>query len=69
MNLGDDGKNYALGSRTVACIGIADNLEEAREISLKGVNAISGGGLWHRTDVASAGHIAKSVEHMNKIRS
>ena len=68
MSLGDDGKNYALGSRTVACVGLADNLEEARELSLKGVNAVTGGGLWHRTDVASAEHIGKSVEHMKKIR-
>jgi phosphoribosylamine-glycine ligase len=69
MKLGDDGKSYALGSRTVACVGMADNLEEARELSLKGVNAVSGGGLWHRTDVASAAHIGKSVAHMKNIRS
>ena len=67
MELRDDNKNYALGSRTAACVGIADSIEEAREVSLKGVNAISGGSLWHRTDVASTAHIAKSVEHMKKI--
>jgi phosphoribosylamine--glycine ligase len=69
MSVGDDGRNYALGSRTVACVGIAGSLEEAREISLKGVNAVTGGGLWHRTDVASAAHIGKAIEHMKRIRS
>jgi phosphoribosylamine--glycine ligase len=69
LNLGEDGMNYALGSRTVACVGIAGNLEEARELSLKGVGAVTGGGLWCRSDVASKEHIGKSIEHMRKIRS
>ena len=68
MKAGDDGKNYALGSRTVACLGIGDSIEEARETSLKGVKALTGGALWCRGDVASKQHIDKSVKHMKQIR-
>lgn len=64
-----DGRYYALGSRTVACVGVAESIEEAREISLRGVKAITGGGLWHRTDVASREHIGRSIDHMKKIMS
>jgi len=62
-----DGKNYALGSRTVCCIGIADSIEAAREISLEGINSITGGALWYRKDIASREHIQRSVEHMGEL--
>jgi hypothetical protein len=45
-----DGKTYTLKSRTVGVLGIGDTIEEARNISLEGINAISGGALWNRTD-------------------
>jgi len=63
-----DGKNYALGSRTVCCIGIAETIEEARGISLEGINSITGGGLWYRRDIASKEHIQRSIEHMERLR-
>jgi phosphoribosylamine--glycine ligase len=63
------GETYALTSRTVGVVGIGDGIEAAREISLEGIQAIKGGSLWHRTDIASKEHIAKSVEHMRKLRS
>ncbi len=63
-----DGKNYALGSRTVASIGIASSIEEAREISLQGLKAIKGGALWYRNDIASQEHINKSIGHMKILR-
>ena len=63
-----NGKNYALKSRAVGVLGIADSIEEARSISLEGAEAISGGGLWSRTDVASKKHIAKAVQHMESLR-
>jgi len=63
-----DGKNYALGSRTVCCIGISDSVEQAREISLDVINSIGGGALWYRNDIASKEHIQRSVEHMERIR-
>ena len=64
-----DGKNYALGSRTACCIGIADSIEGAREISLDVTNSIGGGALWYRNDIASKEHIQRSVKHMEKLRS
>ena len=64
-----DSDAYALSSRTVCTVGIGDNIEEAREISLKGLDAIKGGSLWNRTDIASKEHIRRSVEHMRSLRA
>jgi fusion protein PurCD len=63
-----NGKNYALKSRAVGVLGISESIEEARSISLEGTQAISGGGLWNRTDIASKQHIAKAVSHMVNLR-
>ena len=63
-----DGKNYALKSRAVGVLGIGKSIEEARQISQEGAKAITGGGLWNRTDVASKQHIAKAVTHMDRLR-
>jgi len=49
-------------------IGIGENIEAARQISLEGMKAIKGGALWHRTDIASKQHIEKSVKHMEELR-
>jgi phosphoribosylamine--glycine ligase len=59
-----NGETYALRSRAVCVVGIEDSIERARRISLEGVNAIKGGGLWHRSDIASKKHIEKSVRHL-----
>jgi len=67
MELKDDG-TYALKSRTVCVVGIGDDIQTARNISLEGLNAIKGGLLWHRKDIASEGHIKKSIEHVKKLR-
>jgi len=63
-----DSETYALKSRAVSVIGISESIEAARQISLEGINAIKGGALWHRTDVASKQHIEKSVRHMEELR-
>ena len=63
-----DGKNYALKSRAVGVLGIGKSIQEARDISLDGAKAITGGELWNRTDVASKHHIAKSISHMQSLR-
>ncbi len=63
-----DGKNYALKSRAIGVLGIGGSIEEARQISQEGAKAITGGGLWNRTDVASSQHIAKSIRHMEQLR-
>jgi phosphoribosylamine--glycine ligase len=59
---------FALGSRAVGVVGIGDNIHEARKISLEGIGAIKGGGLWNRNDIASEEHIKKSVGHMERLR-
>ncbi len=63
-----EGENYALGSRTVCTVGIGDDIEEAREISLRSIGAIKGGALWNRTDIAAKEHIKRSINHMEKLR-
>ncbi|MBT8172374.1 ATP-grasp domain-containing protein, partial [Candidatus Bathyarchaeota archaeon] len=62
------GENFALGSRTVAVVGIGDDIHEAREKSLEGIAAIKGGGLWNRNDIAVKAHINKSIRHMEELR-
>jgi len=59
---------YALKSRVVGVLGVGDSVEEARKISLEGINAVKGGALWNRTDIASKQHIAKCVSHMEQLR-
>ena len=62
------GENFALGSRTIAVVGIGDDIAEAREKSLEGIAAIKGGALWNRNDIAVKAHITKSVKHMDDLR-
>jgi phosphoribosylamine--glycine ligase len=63
-----DSQTFALRSRSVCVVGVGDNIETARRISLEGINAIAGGALWHRTDIASKKHIKRSIEHMEKLK-
>ncbi|MGD0645488.1 MAG: hypothetical protein ABSA75_11340 [Candidatus Bathyarchaeia archaeon] len=64
-----NGQTYALKSRAVGVLGIGKSIEEARQISLEGSKAITGGALWSRVDIASKQHIAKSVSHMENLRA
>ena len=63
-----DGETYALKSRAVCIVGVGKNIETARQISLEGINAVKGGALWHRTDIASKQHMEKSIRHMEELR-
>ena len=63
-----DGETYALKSRAVCIVGVGDDLETARNVSLEGLGAVKGGALWNRTDIASKKHIEKSVKHMEELR-
>jgi len=63
-----DRETYALKSRAVGVLGIGEDIEEARQVSLEGIKAITGGALWHRTDIASKTHIEKSIKHMDILR-
>ena len=59
---------YSLSSRTVAAVGIAEDISTARDLSLQGINAIEGA-LWYRPDIASHQHIANSITHMKRLRT
>lgn len=63
-----NGRTYALKSRAVCVVGVGEDIQIAREISLEGLRAIKGGSLWYRNDIGSKEHIRKSVEHMKKLR-
>jgi phosphoribosylamine---glycine ligase len=64
-----EGKTYALKSRVVGVLGIGEDIEEARKISLEGIKFIKGGALWNRNDVASKQTIKKSIQHMQRLRA
>jgi phosphoribosylamine---glycine ligase len=68
MELRDD-KTYALKSRVAGVFGAGETIEEARQVSLEGINAIKGGALWSRSDVASKQTIEKSINHMSQLRA
>jgi len=61
-------ETHMLGSRTVCAVGIGDSIPDARAISLQGLGCIEGE-LWHRDDIASAEHIQRSVENMERLRA
>lgn len=61
-------KVYALKSRAVGALGVGETIEEARKVSLEGAQAIEGGALWNRKDIASRQHITQSVSHMERLR-
>jgi phosphoribosylamine---glycine ligase len=63
-----NGKTYTLKSRTVGVLGIGESIGDARKISLEGIDAISGGALWNRTDIASKRHIDKCINHLKQLR-
>jgi phosphoribosylamine--glycine ligase len=62
-------ETFALKSRTVCVVGIDDNIQAARKISIEGIEAIKGASLWYRKDIASEEHIRKSIEHVKRLRS
>jgi phosphoribosylamine--glycine ligase len=63
-----DDEIFALKSRTICSVGIGDDIESAREISIEGLNAIKDGSLWYRNDIASKEHIQKSIDHVKQLR-
>jgi len=62
-------ETYALKSRVVGVLGIGEDIEEARQVSLEGLKAIKGGALWYRNDVASKNTIEKSIRHIQQLRA
>ncbi|MEM2282422.1 MAG: hypothetical protein QXH26_02590 [Candidatus Hadarchaeales archaeon] len=62
-----DGKYYALGSRTVACVGIGEDLTQARKIAYSAVRKIDGP-LRHREDIALPEYIQRSILKLQRLR-
>ena len=62
----DDGL-YLSSSRAIGIVGIADTLEEARNITAEGVKAVKGP-VAYREDIGTDTLIQKRIDHMQKIR-
>ncbi|HIB33833.1 MAG TPA: phosphoribosylamine--glycine ligase, partial [Candidatus Marinimicrobia bacterium] len=58
-----DGQLILGGSRTVAAVGIADNISNAEKIAEKNISAIKGP-LFHRTDIGTNKLIQNKLDHM-----
>ncbi len=69
MEIGDDGMNYALSSRTVASIGYGDSIEEAAEISSSGITSIDDGGLAYRNDPFDMDYWKGVMKHADELRA
>lgn len=69
LRLDEDGGRTLMGaSRSVAVAGIANSVEEARELSVLGVKEL-GGQFRHREDVGNPADIARSKEHLARVRN
>ncbi|MEM2265808.1 MAG: hypothetical protein QW687_03095 [Candidatus Hadarchaeales archaeon] len=68
LEVRENGELWALSSRTVAAVGIGDDLERAREIALEAIRRVDGP-LRHREDIALREHVKRSIEHMRALRS
>ncbi|MEK7126794.1 MAG: phosphoribosylamine--glycine ligase [Patescibacteria group bacterium] len=67
VNQRDDGL-YLSGSRAIAFVGIADNLEEAERLAETGVESVKGP-VFHRKDIGTAELIQKKVKMMQDLRN
>ncbi|UCD96248.1 MAG: hypothetical protein JSV35_07070 [Candidatus Bathyarchaeota archaeon] len=67
VELRDDG-SYPLSSRSVAVVAVGDTIAHAREQAFLGIDAIEGGALWSRRDIAHETHIQRSILHMDELR-
>ncbi len=67
LRLDQTGLTLMGASRSVAVAGIAASLKEAHAISVEGVSAL-GDKFRHRADVGSETDIARSREHLRKVR-
>lgn len=57
---------YMTGSRTIAFLGIGNNLEEAEKIAEEATNSVKGK-VFHRKDIGTKELIQKRVEHIKNI--
>ncbi len=59
---------YTTSSRSIACIGIAEDLSEAEKIAEESIHSIRGN-LFYRKDIGTQKLIQKRIDHMNFLRS
>ncbi len=62
----ENNKLYATGSRTIAVLGIADNILDAEEIAEQTIQQITGS-VFHRKDIGTAALINKKIAHINQL--
>ncbi len=62
-----DGRIYTSSSRAIGILGKAKKLEDA-EKSVEMACACVKGPVWHRSDIGTAGLVAKRIEHMRSLR-
>ncbi|MEK7673477.1 MAG: phosphoribosylamine--glycine ligase [Patescibacteria group bacterium] len=58
---------YLAGSRAIACVGVADSIEEAEKIAEQAASRITGP-VFYRKDIGTAELIGKRVEMMQNLR-
>jgi phosphoribosylamine---glycine ligase len=58
---------YMSGSRAIACLGIAETLEEAEKIAEGATKCVSGK-VFHRNDIGTRQLIQKRIDNMKRIR-
>ncbi len=63
----EDGKLIMTGSRAVAVVGVADNIEDAEKIAEEATKFINGQ-VYHRSDIGKKELIKKRIEIMKKLR-
>ena len=63
-----DDKIYTTSSRSLAVVGIGENIEEAEKICERGLKHIKGEHIFIRHDIGTKELIEKRIEHMKKLR-
>ena len=66
LQFSEDNKLYATGSRTLAALGIADNILAAEQIAEEIIQQISGS-VFHRKDIGTAELINKKITQINQL--
>ena len=59
---------FTTSSRAIACLGIADNLDNAEKIAEEATKSVKGN-LFHREDIGTKKLIEKRINHMNFLLS
>jgi phosphoribosylamine--glycine ligase len=64
---GREGKKFLTGSRAIALVGIADQIDLAEKIAEEAARSI-GGPVYHRPDIGSRELIQSKIDHMDRLR-